>query len=56
MPVYSQIGVRERYLRTVINTAWMYPTANIEAALATTAVPHTYTGDQIVAATTAALS
>ena len=53
--MYSQIGPRESYLLTVVNTAWLYPTDNIEAALATTTAPYTRSGNQIVAATIADL-
>ena len=54
--MYSQIGVRESYLLTVVNTAWLYPTSNIEAALAATTVPYTRSGNQIIAATIADLN
>jgi hypothetical protein len=54
--MYSQIGPRESYLLTVVNTAWLYPTSNIEAALAATTVPYTRSGNQIVAATIADLN
>ena len=37
-----------KYLRTVINTMWLYPIADIEAALATTTYTYTFDGTNIV--------
>ena len=48
---YSQIPVRYQFFLTVVDTMYMYPTSNIEAALAATSFPYTYTGSQIVSPT-----
>jgi hypothetical protein len=45
---YSQIPPRMKYLRTVINTMWLYPIADINAALATTTYTYTFDGTNIV--------
>ena len=44
---YSQIQPRKNNYVTVINTTWLYPEANIDAALATTMSKYTYDGDFI---------
>ena len=54
--VRAMVGARTRFMLTVVNTAWLYPLVDIEAALASTSVSHTYTGDQIVATNTSELS
>ena len=45
---YSQIPPRLKYLRTVVDTTWLYPIADIEAALATTTHEYTFDGTNIV--------
>jgi hypothetical protein len=52
----SQIPVRFPFLRTIVNTAWVYPVSDIEDALATTAQIYTFDGTNIVAADVATLS
>lgn len=52
---YAQIPPQFRFLRVVIDTAWLYPISNIEAALATTSQAHTFDGTNIVAADPATL-
>ncbi len=54
--IVAQIPARTRYLRTVINTAWLYPRANIDAALAATAQPVTYDGGETIVGSVAALT
>jgi hypothetical protein len=44
---YSQIKPRRTNFVTVIDTIWLYPQVNIEAALATTTYKYTYDGDFI---------
>ena len=45
---YSQIPSRIKYLRTIINTVWLYPIADIKAALATTYHQYTFDGTNLV--------
>jgi len=45
---YSQIPSRIKYLRTIINTVWLYPIADINAALATTNYQYTFDGTNLV--------
>ena len=52
---YSQIKVRKSHYRTVGNTAWLYPEADVIAGLATTSYSYDYTGDSIICPTTADL-
>ena len=44
---YSQIQSRKNNFITVLNTSWLYPEANITAALATTTYRYTYDGQFI---------
>jgi hypothetical protein len=44
---YRQISNRTKNFLTVRNTAWLYPTADITAALATTTYSYTFNGDII---------
>jgi hypothetical protein len=53
---YSQIPPSPPFFLTVVDTMYMYPTSNIEAALGITPFPHTYTGDQIISPTLADLN
>jgi hypothetical protein len=48
---YSQIKPRKNNFRTILNTAWLYPEADIKAALATTTFSHTYDGTIITCPT-----
>jgi hypothetical protein len=52
----AQIPARGRYLRTVIDTAWLYPRSNIDAALAATSQPVTYDGGETIVGSVAALT
>ena len=52
----SQIPVRSKYLRTIINTVWLYPMADIEYALAHTSYKYTFDGVNIVSPDIANLS
>jgi hypothetical protein len=45
---FAQIPSRTRYLRTIINTAWLYPQANIDATLATTTQAVIYDGGSTI--------
>ena len=45
---YSQIPSRLKYMRTIVNTVWLYPIADIEAALANTTHEYTFDGTNIV--------
>lgn len=44
---YAQISRRTKNFLTIINTVWLYPTADITAALATTTYSYTFNGDVI---------
>ena len=44
---YAQISSRTKNFLTIINTVWLYPTADITAALATTTYSYTFNGDVI---------
>lgn len=48
---YSQIHPSPQFFRTVVDTVYMYPTSNIEDALAATSFSYTYNGSQIVSPT-----
>jgi len=48
---YSQIKPRINNFITVVNTAWLYPQADITAALATTTYKYTYDGNLITCPT-----
>jgi hypothetical protein len=48
---YSQIKPRINTFVTVVNTAWLYPQADITATLATTAYKYTYDGSLITCPT-----
>jgi len=48
---YSQVKTRKSCFRTILNTAWIYPEADVIAGLATTQEPHEYTGDSIICPT-----
>jgi hypothetical protein len=50
---YSQIQPRTNSFVTVLNTAWLYPEADIHAALQTTTYSYTYTGTIITCPTLA---
>ena len=52
---YSQIKVRKSHYRTILNTAWLYPEADIKAGLASTSFSYDYTGDAIICPTLADL-
>jgi hypothetical protein len=41
---YSQIKPRKNNFITILNTAWLYPEADIKAGLATTTFSHTFDG------------
>lgn len=47
MRKYSQVKTRQNLFITVENTAWLYPIADINTALATTTFTYTYDGDFI---------
>jgi hypothetical protein len=47
MRKYSQVKTRQNLFITVENTAWLYPIADINTALATTTFSYTYDGDFI---------
>jgi hypothetical protein len=51
----GQIPPRLRYLRTVINTAWLYPRSNIDVALSTTTQAVTYDGRSTIVGSVDAL-
>jgi hypothetical protein len=44
---YRQISRRTKNFLTIYNTVWLYPTADITAALATTTYSYTFNGDVI---------
>jgi len=48
---YSQIKSRKNNFITVLNTAWLYPEADVTAGLATTTFSHTYDGGSIICPT-----
>lgn len=48
MPVQSQIRPREKYLQTIKDTMWLYPTRDILAALAITTFEYTFDGINII--------
>jgi hypothetical protein len=47
MRKYSQVKTRQNLFITVGDTAWLYPIADINTALATTTFSYTYDGDFI---------
>ena len=48
MRKYSQVKTRQNLFITVSNTSWLYPTADINAGLATTTYKYTYDGNFII--------
>jgi hypothetical protein len=44
---FAQISSRSKYFRTVSNTVWLYPTADIQRGLAATTYKYTFNGDVI---------
>lgn len=50
---YSQIKPRKNNFITILNTAWLYPEADVTAGLATTTFSHTYDGGVITCPTLA---
>jgi hypothetical protein len=42
--VTSQIPADQKYIQTIVNTTWLYPISDVEAALATTTYQYTYDG------------
>ena len=48
---YSQVKARKDNFITVSGTAWLYPEADVQAALATTTHPYKYDGDFITCPT-----
>jgi hypothetical protein len=48
---YAKIKLRANNFRTIINTAWMYPEANVTAALKTTTYKYKYVGNIITCPT-----
>jgi len=50
---YSQLTPRAHNFITVLNTAWLYPQADVTAALATTTYTYTYNGTTITCPTLA---
>lgn len=44
---FAQISSRSKYFRTVSNTVWLYPTADIQRGLAATNYKYTFNGDVI---------
>jgi len=52
---YSQIKPRKNTFITILNTAWLYPEADITAALASTTYTHTYDGNIITCPTLSAI-
>lgn len=47
--MYSQINPRIKYLRTIVDTAWSYPSKYITSALLDTTIPYSANGGTIVA-------
>lgn len=47
MRKYSQVKTRQNLFITVLNTSWLYPTADIKAGLETTTYKYTYDGNFI---------
>ena len=45
---FAQISSRSKYFRTVSNTVWLYPTADIQRGLAATNYKYTFNGDVIL--------
>lgn len=52
---YSQIKSRKNTFITILNTAWLYPEADVKAGLASTSYSYDYTGDAIICPTLADL-
>ena len=52
---YSQIKSRKNTFITILNTAWLYPEADVKAGLALTSYSYDYTGDAIICPTLADL-
>ena len=50
---YSEIKPRKNNFITVLNTAWLYPEADVKAGLASTTYKHVYDGKLIVCPTLA---
>ena len=48
---YSQIKPRKNNFITILNTAWLYPEADVTAGLATTTFSHTFDGTNIICPT-----
>ena len=44
---FAQISSRSKYLLTIINTVWLYPTADIQRGLAATTYTYTFDGNVI---------
>jgi len=44
---FAQISSRSKYFRTVFDTVWLYPTADIQRGLAATTYKYTFNGDVI---------
>lgn len=44
----DQIPVRAEYFRTIVNTAWIYPKADIQKVLKQTAIPYSFDGTVLI--------
>jgi hypothetical protein len=48
---YSQVKTRRNCFRSVQNTLWLYPEADVKAGLESTSYTYDYTGDSIICPT-----
>jgi hypothetical protein len=46
--MFAQVNPHNKYLRSIIDTVWLYPMTDIQKALGTTSVAHTFDGMNII--------
>jgi hypothetical protein len=46
--MFAQVNPQNKYLRTILDTVWLYPMADIKKALAASSVAHTFDGTNII--------